>query len=758
MRFFYFIMAAAAIVSGQNAASAGPVDGDDKVEKLDSVVVSATRADQRTPVAFTMVGSGELRASNPINSLPMSLNLQPSVVTYNEGGTGLGNSSMTIRGSKGSQINVTLNGVTLNDSESQEVFWVNIPSLQSLISSVQVQRGLGTTANGSGAFGASINMNTASVNSDPSGRAEFSAGSWNTNLTTVSAGTGILPGGFYFNAAYSRGRTDGYIRNAKVSSQSAFAALGWLDGNNSLRLTYMLGDQTSGITWDGIDIDTYYTDRRHNDAGAYYDDMGNVRYYDNQIDRYTQHHLQLNYTHRFSDYVSWSNTLHYTRGDGYDEYYKSGRTLAYFGFGQTVTGSDGNGYEKSDMIYRKKMGNNNYVYNTALKYVSDRLNVTAGGNISRYRGDHFGEILWVKVLGNAYDYASFDASDKWYDNVGNKSDLSVYARGEWTVLDWLTVYADMQYRHVGYDISGRDDDYLEKGGTDLLDYSANWNFLNPHIGVSFHWNPRSKAYFSAAIGHREPGRSDIKENVKGGNNPIVPEKMLDLELGYNYTGERFSAGVNFYAMEYKDILLETGRLSSSGYAIKENVSRGFRRGVEVTAAYTPWQWLKAEGNVTFSANRIKDYVAYVPVADGDEYETRAYAYGNTDMLLSPSAVGMLRLSVSPWKGIARNSLKTTTLSIDGKYVGDQYIDNTMREAMKIPAYFVSNLSVSHEFDVRGGKLGLSAYVNNLFNNLYYAYGWRYESCYRDESKPIDYGIGVYPQPTVNFMLKVQYSF
>ena len=752
-------MAAAAIVAGQNAAIAGPGDGDGKVEKLDSVVVSASRADNSTPVAFTMVGKDQLRASNPINSLPMTLNLQPSVVTYNEGGTGLGNSAMTIRGSKGSQINVTLNGITLNDSESQEVFWVNIPSLQSLISSVQVQRGLGTTANGSGAFGASINMSTASVSQDPFARAEFSAGSWNTFLTTVSAGSGILPGGFYFNAAYSHGSTDGYIRNAGVESQSAFVVLGWLKGNNSFRITYLLGDQTSGITWDGIGLDTYYTDRRHNDAGAYKDDMGNVRYYDNQVDRYTQHHLQLNYTRRFSDALTWTNTLNYTRGDGYDEYYKSNKKLFNYGFPASVTGPDGNQYAKSDIIYRKEMGNDLYVFNTALKYVKDGLNLTAGGNVSRYTGDHFGDVLWVKVLGDGYDYASTDWKDKWYDNVGRKTDVSVYARGEWSPVEWLTAYADLQFRHVGLEMEGCDDDALEYGGTDRLDYTGNWNFFNPHAGVTFSWNPRNKAFFSVAVGHREPGRSDIKENIKGtDSNPIKPEKMVDFELGYTYTGSRFSASANLYAMEYRDMLLETGRLSSSGYAIKDNVARGYRRGIELAAAWTPAQWLTVDGNATFSANRIKDYVCYVEVWGGEPYETRPYSYGDTDMLLSPSVVGMLRASLSPWKGSARGSLKTTTLSIDGKYVGRQYIDNTMRDAMKIPAYFVANLSLSHEFDLGSGKLGLAGYVNNLFNNLYYAYGWRYEGCYVDESLPIEYGIGVYPQPETNFMFKVTYSF
>ena len=266
----------------------------EKQERLDSVVVSASRAGTLTPVTHVEVGKDALRATSPMNSLPMALNLLPSVVTYNEGGTGLGNSAMTIRGSKGSQINVTLNGITLNDAESQEVFWVNIPALTSLLSSVQVQRGLGTSANGAGAFGASVNMNTAFVNPEPAFRWELSAGSYGTILTTVSGMSGLLPSGLYFGLAYSAGRTDGYIRNAGVESASLFGVIGWLKGRNSLRLTYLMGDQRSGITWDGISPEMYAVDRTYNGAGEYVDDNGNICYYPGQTDNYAQHHLQLN--------------------------------------------------------------------------------------------------------------------------------------------------------------------------------------------------------------------------------------------------------------------------------------------------------------------------------------------------------------------------------------------------------------------------------------------------------------------------------
>ncbi len=747
MRGFLFLWAgllAAGLVNAK--AYPGIEPGEKDPERLDSVVVSTSRAGERTPVTFTMIGRDQLRKSNPINSLPMNLSLQPSVVTYNEGGTGLGNSTMTVRGSKGSQINVTLNGITLNDSESQEVFWVNIPSLTSLISSVQLQRGLGTSANGAGAFGASVNMNTASVSPLPFASADFSAGSWNTSMTSVAAGTGMARSGMYFNFAYSLGNTDGYIRNANVTSQSAFAVLGWMNERNSLRLTWLMGKQRSGITWNGIDKDKYEEDRRYNDAGEYHDELGNVHYYDNETDNYMQNHVQLNYTRQFSYKITWSNTFNYTRGDGYDEYYKEDGYMPDFGFSRE---------DESDMIYQKKMGNDYYVFNTDLRYKDEKLNLTGGAYLSRYDGDHFGRMLWVKTLGDGYDYDTYNIKDGFYRNRSVKKEATAFLRGEWTPLEWMTVYADMQWRGVMIDMEGADDDIHETGLP--MKYGNRWSFFNPRAGVSFIWNPKHKAYVSAALGHREPGRGDIKENIKGNMSPIKPEKMVDIEMGYEFIGENVSVSSNIYIMEYRDMLLETGRLNSSGYAIKENVPRGWRRGVELAGAWTAAPWLSFHGNLTLSVNEIEDYTAYVEVCDGEPGQTKEFNYGNTRMMMSPYVTGMLRASVSPWRSRALNSLKTTTIALDGKYVGRQYLDNTCRTEMEVPAYFVSSLSLFHEFNMKKGFLGLNAYVNNLFNYLYYAAGWRWEG-YTAADDTLTYVVGVYPQPPVNFMLKMSFRF
>lgn len=736
-------------------------DTPDKVEQLDSAIVSSSRAGKSTPVTFTTVSAGELRKADPLYSLPMLLAAQPSVVTTNEGGTGLGYSKMTIRGSKGSQINVTLNGITLNDSESQEVFWVNIPSLTNILNSVQLQRGLGTSANGAGAFGGSVNMSTASVGSQPFASFDIARGSFNTLTTSVAAGTGLLPSGFYFNAAYSKNTTDGYIRNAWADVQSAFAALGWLKGDNSLKLTWLMGDQHTGITWNGEPYANYLKgDYKYNSAGEHYDSFGNVSYYDNDSDNYTQNHLQLNYTHQFSDALIWSTTLNYTKGDGYYEEYKDDAKVTKYGFSSPLTATDGNSYEKGDFIIHKSMDNAYYALSTNLHYSSEMLTVTGGAYLSAYDGDHFGEVLWSDLLGDEYAYGSH-----WYDNNGLKKELNLFGRAEWSPVERLTAFADLQYRGVSLTMSGADDD------NDPLDYDKNWNFFNPRAGVTFDFTEKQKVYASLALGHREPGRGDLKENIKsaiaqkkaGSEDTSVslqPERMVDVEVGYAFTGERFSANANIYLMEYKNMLLETGRLSSTGYAIKENVPESYRRGIELSAAWTPSQVFRFDANTTLSVNKIKDYTAWFADYDNqnDWNPTGQYSQslGKVDMLLSPSVIAAGQATVKPFAAMFTNSLKTTTISLGAKYVGKQYWDNTGSSDREIPGYFTANLSVSHEFSLKEGKLGLSGYVNNLFNKRYYADAWVYRAHFNDGSWYQEEG--VFPQAPVNFILKVSYRF
>ena len=755
MRGFLFIAALCSLIPF-SAAAVGKEAADEKVERLDSVVVSTSRAGKDTPVTFTMIGRESLIRTNPLNSLPMNLSLQPSVVSVNEGGTGLGYSKMTVRGSKGSQINVTLNGITLNDAESQEVFWVNIPALSSMISSVQLQRGLGTSANGAGAFGASINMSTASVGADPFATAEMSVGSYGTFISTFAAGTGLMKSGLYFNAAYSRGLTDGYIRNAYADVQSAIAVLGWMNERNSLRLTYLMGDQHTGITWEGISLEQYEVDRRYNPAGEYYDQFGNVHYYDNETDNYAQHHLQLNYTRSFTDRLTWSTTFNYTRGDGYYENYKAGKSFSKYLMDAPE------GVEEGDFITREALANDYYVLNSDVRYSSRRLSLTAGVNLSRYDGDHIGKVLWNNVLGDSFDY---DAHE-WYLNNGLKQEASAFVRGEVLCCEGLTAYADLQYRGIWLDMSGPEDDGV------LLDHKDNWQFFNPRAGLSYRWSPSSRVYASAALGHREPGRSDIKELILDANKSlsagvasrgvdIRPEKMLDIEAGYEYFTEKLSLSANLYMMEYWDMLLETGKLTDVGYAVKENVPRSWRRGVELAAAWKALSWLQIGGNMTLSTNKIRAYTAYYEMYDNmndwNYLGQHQVKFENTDILMSPSLVGMANVTFRPFV-LADNSLNSAYLSLNGKYVGKQYYDNTSSSDREIPAYFVADLSAGYEVPVKkSSSLTFSFHVQNLFNNMYYADAWLWRAYFQQENA-FYAETGIYPQAPVNFMLKVAWRF
>lgn len=730
MRGFFIILA---LVSGSPELDFQAKD----IERLDSAVVSVSRASQNTPVTFSMVGKRELESVSPISSLPMTLQFQPSVVSSNEGGTGLGYSKLRIRGSKGSQINVTLNGITLNDAESQEVFWVNIPALGTLLSSVQLQRGLGTSEAGAGAFGASINMNTAMVRSEPSVTFDYARGSWNTATASLSATTGLSSKGFYANFAYSHNTTDGYIRNAWADVESMLAVVGWIHGSHSLKLTYLRGHQHTGITWNGASAAKLALDRRYNGAGEYYDAFGNVYYYDNESDNYIQQHVQLNYSVQISEPWVLSTTLNYTRGDGYYEQYKTDKKLSAYGFDSPVE-IEGVSYKKGDFIIRKEMGNDYYVLNSNLTYTKDAIKATFGVNASIYDGDHFGNVLWSNLLGDIDNH-------RWYSNNGLKKELNFFARSEYSFTDKLTAYADLQYRGIGLDMKGVDDDALK------LDYSTGWAFFNPRAGLVYRPTDRSRIYGSVAFGNREPGRSDIKEAW----DRLKPEKMLDTELGYELVREKFSFAATLYDMEYWDMLLETGRLSDTGYAIKENVGRAYRRGIELSAGLKLSRKFSVDGNIALSVNKLKNFVAYYETYDNmTDWTPMSYQkseeYHNTSMLMSPSIVGALHLEYNPFSAIKFNAF--------AKFVGKQYWDNTQCDDRSLPAYGTLDLSISDTFKMRSaGSLEIGLYVNNALNTLYNADAWVYRAYFEAEQQFYQ-DEGLFPQSPINFMLRAIYRF
>lgn len=709
-------------------------------QTLDTVVVTASRANLKSPIAYTKIYKGELEKSSSNYSVPMILALQPSVVATTEGGLGLGYSKLSVRGTDDTRTNVSINGITINDAESQQVFWVNLPSLQSSLKSIQLQRGVGGSMSGTGSFGASINMETlSSYNGNAYGSAEMSYGSYQTFMSSIAAGTGISNSGFSFDVVISSGKTDGYIRNAKAKLSSLFATAGWRDSNNSLKINYIFGDQSTGITWEGNPI--YDEDRRYNPAGLYYDDAGNIHYYDNETDNYTQHYIQALYTHSFSNALSWSTVFNFTKGDGYYENYKYNAKFSKYGLENQVI--DGVTYKKSDFIIRQGLDNSYYAATTFLNYKKRWANMVLSLSYSNYNGAHPGTVIWSKYNQNIPDNAY------WYDNNGKKDDFSAFVKGDFSLLDNLSLYLDLQYRGVNYSFSGMDKDFVD------LNYKNSYNFFNPKAGLSYFIGANSKVYASLFVGHKEPTRSDIKESIKDGKgDDIKSERVLDYELGYTYSNSKFSVAANIYLMEYKDQLVATGKLTETGRVIKENIPDSYRRGIELSGAWQISPAFRFDANLTLSKNRLKNYTAYIDTYDNDidwnpVNQTKLY-FKESNLILSPECVGMAMFTIVPCKSL--------TLSVNGKYIGEQYMDNYKSDVSKVPAYFVAGANVVKDFKLKNGSsLALSLNVDNLLNNKYYSYGWIYQAFFANGAANY-LEKGVYAQAPINFIFKIACKF
>ena len=711
------------------------------IVKLDSIVVQAVRAGKNTPVAWSYLSGKQINSSSPSGSIPMMLSNLPSVVSTTEGGNGLGYSYMRVRGSDGSRINVTLNGIALNDSESQEMFWVDLPALTSFIQNAQLQRGIGTSVNGSGAFGASLNMQTLSINSDAYGSGEFSYGSWNTVTTTLGAGSGLLENGSSFDIRYSNNHGNGYVRNSGGDLNSLYIRAGYTKRKDNVAINFLYGDQKTGIAWNGTPGYMLTSNRRYNPAGEYFDEAGNVRYYDNETDNYKQMHLQGAWQHQFSDRLFTSFTLNYTNGFGYYENYKYNRKFSKYGFpNQTVNGVN---YSKSDFIIRQILDNDYYAANFSLNYITEDCRSTTGIFYSTFDGRHFGKVLWSKYN------ESIQQKYRWYDNRGDKSDFTVFSKLEKRLVGNLYSYLDLQYRRVTYRLRGPDDDLTS------LDYYSFYNFFNPRAGVLIKGKNGGTAYFSVAVGHKEPTRSDLKDAIKSsGGNSMKSEKLVDYEAGYRYESERFSGSLNLYFMEYKDQLVPTGKLSETGYVIKENVPDSYRRGVEAEIAWRICKNIAFEGNATLSRNKIKNFTLWTELYDNpDDWNyigQRSVKYSSTNISYSPEIIAYSALKFENGSGYL--------FSVNSKFVGKQYYDNSSNDDFSIPAYLTFNLSAGRELKFKNGtSAGISLFVNNIFNREYFSNAWVYRAQF--ESGAEDYiEDGLFPQPGTNFTIKVNFKF
>ena len=700
------------------------------MRKLDEVIIQDVRVSNKTPLTTSTVSREALDESRAAVSIPYQLETQTSVVASSENGT-VGATSLRIRGVDASRINVNINGITLNDPESQSVFWANIPNLGGMAQSLQIQRGVGASTGGSPAFGAAINMQTLNAQNSPYGQADFGYGSWNTSQYSVSAGTGIMKSGLSFDFAYSGLTSDGFLRGGQTDQQSFFGGVSWYGKRTLIKLLTIIGRQNTGITWDGADSATLDADPHYNSAGEYYVD-GNVMYYPNATDNYWQRHYQLYVSHLLTSRWSLNAALDYTHGYGYDEYYKVNKKFSSFNL--PFAG-------RSDFITRKIMANDAYTANLSARYTGDKSTLSVGYNALIFDGEHYGNVLWCRDTSAHFDTPFAD----WYSYDGHKIDNTAYVKGTYDFNDRLNAYADLQLRMVHYTLDGVTDD-----ADTLADFANDYLFFNPKAGVNYRINDHQRTYFVAGISNREPTRSDIKDCHANGDT-IKAETMLDLELGYQAVYSRWAFNANAYAMLYKNQLTPNGDLSSSGYALMENVDKSYRIGLELEGGYKVANWFRMDANLTLSLNKSIDFT-YTDFADGDN--TMVTYTANTPLALSPSVISAAIATFTP--------CKDAKLQLIGKYVGKQYADNTGRECYAIDPYFLLNFRASYTWHLRGtNEIEAQLLVNNVLNHQYRLSAWvgDWVDDYSDPSTNYYYhSRGWLQQPGINFMGRIIYKF
>lgn len=717
----------------------------------DEVIVSAIKASQKSPVAYTNISKAQLEQRSAAEDIPYMLSLTPSAVSTSETGIGVGYTALRIRGTDPTRINVTVNGVPLNDSESQGVYWVNMPDFASSVNEVQVQRGVGTSTNGAAAFGATINFQTISISADPYAQIENSAGSFNTFVNSMKVGTGLLNDKFAFDARYSKLTSDGYIDYAFADHQSLYLSGSMLTGNGLLKMNLIHGDQHTGISWWGVPMeklfkpawagDDWEADRTYNPAGEYTDEEGNTRYYKDQTDNYKQTHYQLFYSHAVNNKLNLNGALHYTRGEGYYEQYKEDEPLADYGWKPAAVGVEV--VDSTDLVRQKWMKNDFYGFTASANYKSGDFSSSFGGGWNRYDGDHFGEVIWARFAGTN------EKGDQWYFNNGEKTDYNVFGKINWQPVSKLNAFVDLQYRHIDYDMSGFDDDLKSLVQTHTFD------FFNPKAGIYYDFSQQHQGYFSVGVSNREPTRANFKD--ANGDSDAMPkaEQLIDFEAGYHYRSSGFSASANFFYMMYNDQLVPTGEKSSAGYDIMTNVADSYRTGVELIFGAQLVQGLSWDGNLSLSANKIKNFVEHASVIDEnwEEIDRKVTELGTTDIAYSPEVIGSSIFSYAP-----NSNFKFSLVS---KYVGDQYFDNTSNEERKIDAYFINNFKVDVDvYPSFAKKVGIQLMVNNLFDLEYEnnAYGANYYMRDADGNDTEGYWSYYYPQAGIHFMSKITLTF
>lgn len=742
----------AALVSASCAALAATAPKADtaKVVRLQNVEVTATRATKSTPVAFTNVSKQQIAELNHGKDIPFLVSSTPSVLTTSDAGAGIGYSAMRVRGTDATRINVTANDIPMNDAESHSIFWVNTPDFASSLEDIQIQRGVGTSTNGAGAFGASVNMRTQRFSMNPYAEMSGTYGSFNTNKETFKVGSGLIGGHWNFDARFSHIASDGYRDRASSKLHSYFAQAGYFGGQTSVRFITFGGKECTYHAWDGISKSDLTDNRKYNPNGEIKRDGKVIGFYDDQTDNYRQTHYQLIWDQGIGANWHWNLGLHYTDGFGYYQEYKNARTLKEYGLEPFMVGD--NKVKKSSLVRKKNVDSGFGGAVFSLNFAKGSLNTTFGGSFNSYANDHYGNVIWVENY-----LLPLDPSHEYYRNKGKKNDFTIYWKASNTLWQSLRLYADVQYRHIGFKINGDNDKWDWTASPEhlqVLNVDEKFDFFNPKVGLIYDFNKHNTAYASFSVAQKEPTRN----NYTDGLFTVHPkaEKLFDWEAGYTFSSDRFTAGVNFYYMKYKDQLVLNGKLNEIGEAMAENVPDSYRMGVELQAGVKITEWLRWDLNGTFSRNRIKDYVGYVSNYEAstwnDLYTQTAVEKGSTTIAMSPSFIG---------NSVIAFNLKGFSAQFTSQYVSRQYLDNFENKEDSLDPYFVSHLNLAYTFKLPHVKaITVGCTVYNIFNEKYETNGYS-QTCAlvsADGSYKLSSDPRFYPMAGTNVLAHLTFSF
>ncbi|MBN1985468.1 MAG: TonB-dependent receptor [Prolixibacteraceae bacterium] len=716
------------------------------VVMTDEILISATRAKEKTPMTFSNVTQEELESKNLGQDIPYLLQLSPSFVTSSDAGAGVGYTNFRIRGTDLNRINVSIDGIPISEAESHGTWFVDIPDLASSLENVQIQRGVGTSANGAAAFGATIDLQTNTLQKDAYAEYKTAAGSFNTFKNTVSAGSGLINGTFTFDARLSKVSSDGFVDRAFSDLKSFFVSGGYYSENTILKLNIFSGLEETYQSWWGVPSVRLKNDtegmQRYADHWLYTPEQTeemirsdsrtyNYYTYENQIDHYQQDYYHLHFSHKMNEKLHLNAAIHYRHGRGYYENYEPDEDFADYRLNYPVVGADT--VFSTDLVNRKWLDNHFYGFVYALNYHGRSSDFTLGGGWNTYDGDHFGNVIWGQYLGEV------KPNYEWYRSKGLKKDFNVYAKYNAQVAKGLYLFADMQYRKIDYSIDGIDDDLRD------ITQNHDFHFFNPKFGLWFEPASNQKLYISFAVAHREPNRANYVDAEPGGKQP-VHETLHDWEMGYSYQSSDFTASANLYYMNYKDQLVLTGEINDVGAGIMVNVDKSYRAGLELQSGWKIARRLLWNANATFSQNKINNFTEYVD--DWDNGGQQAFDLGTTDLAFSPNISANSQLIFTPAKNF--------NISFVSSYVGKQYIDNTSSNERALDAYFVNNLKMDLAFKARlFDEIVLHFMVNNLLNEEYESNAWVYSYIFGGERFAMD---GYFPQAGTHFMAGIDFKF